>query len=479
MCNLCSDRLFLVPNPCCCCVLRCGTIWAGAVDIFVGLTLLYFPNTNYVASSTTYDKANINNTNDDNPVFDVIIPVTDEWEFREMQRVGCPLIQIVTGLMVVVAATLLGNRHFNRFLIGCTWMFFRLIILLFLLPLLKALWKSPHGPHRRYGLYLAFKIIFDIYLFVVIRYYTMECYDLYRYQLAAHSVMIRREQTMFSKAASKTQKVEEKPRKKGKKDIAPPDDKKDGKNKNEKRDNKPEPAKKTNLKSISEFRDHYHKNVADVEDGPVPVWDRKNEITFYGEDYTDWEPHLFQTRWDLLHEQEIKVLNTLKSLNLKSRMKQSIAPAQNDEPDKAQKRKSLLAMGDGGGGDVGGKKLKSGGPVSGGSGGDPSKRKSFKRSDEEPGGGGINKPTTVVKPEAPIIDPPKGKLNKKGRNQGGHPQPANKALEDEEAGLYFDLPKTDEEVQPTTGEDEGPPVVIQKGKKKKTKKAEVRFTRDV
>jgi len=40
-----------------------------------------------------------------------IIPLTDEWPFREMQRLGCHLIQIITGLMVVVAASFLVQVH--------------------------------------------------------------------------------------------------------------------------------------------------------------------------------------------------------------------------------------------------------------------------------------------------------------------------------------------------------------------------------
>lgn len=42
------------------------------------------------------------------------------------------------------------------------------------------------------------------------------------------------------------------------------------------------------------------RNFRDVE--AVPVWNRKNEMVFYGEDYTDWDPALFQSRWDLLNE---------------------------------------------------------------------------------------------------------------------------------------------------------------------------------
>lgn len=37
----------------------------------------------------------------------------------------------------------------------------------------------------------------------------------------------------------------------------------------------------------------------------VPVWQRKNEVIFYGEDYTDWDPTVFQTKWDILNEKEL------------------------------------------------------------------------------------------------------------------------------------------------------------------------------
>ncbi|CAL8109738.1 unnamed protein product [Orchesella dallaii] len=277
---------------------------------------------------------------------------------------------------------------------------------------------------------------------------------------------------MFSKAAAKTVKVDD-TSKKGKKGIAPQDDKKDAKN--AKRPNQPAPTRKSNLKTITEFRDHYHKHFADVEDGPIPVWDRKNEITFYGENYADWEPHVFQTRWEMLHEQELGIL-IAKSLNLQ--MKQKVAQPENQR-----------GGGEGGAGStgIGGKKRKSG--VLEHSDGLP-KRKSFRRSHEEPTAEYGNKRTSV-NPENHVVrgdqekrkstnidnHNPKGAQQNKRKSQGPTTVDNNFTAtthENEPEDVRLGLPKTDEEIQEggqnqgiSTGEDdEGPPRVIQKGKRR-------------
>ncbi len=58
-------------------------------------------------------------------------------------------------------------------------------------------------------------------------------------------------------------------------------------------------------KNVVQVRDIFQKK-RDLETGVerVPVWDRKNEVIFYGEDYTDWDPAVFQARWEMLNEKE-------------------------------------------------------------------------------------------------------------------------------------------------------------------------------
>lgn len=88
------------------------------------------------------------------------------------------------------------------------------------------------------------------------------------------SLQVRREGPTSSKAAPKTRSGigKQKKRAKGKKTSQVEPD-----------------------KNVVQVRNMFQKK-RDLETGVerVPVWDRKNEVIFYGEDYTDWDPSVFQ-----------------------------------------------------------------------------------------------------------------------------------------------------------------------------------------
>lgn len=107
-----------------------------------------------------------------------------------------------------------------------------------------------------------------------------------RYQRIVTSIRLRRELPTTSKSAPRSRSMR--------------------KTQQRTKSNQVEPSP-LNTKSIAQIRDYFQKRREtekyinkDLE--RVPVWDRKNEIIFFGEDYTDWDPAVFQARWEMLNE---------------------------------------------------------------------------------------------------------------------------------------------------------------------------------
>lgn len=128
-------------------------------------------------------------------------------------------------------------------------------------------------PYRRMAVYIFLHIALDIYFAIIVRLFAMECFDSYRYERIAKAVHYRRVPPKQSKAAKMFRL------------------KLDGE----------EMADAVRFQHTRDTHTHINADLS-----LFPVWDRKNDVVFYGENYRDWEPSVFLAKWELLNEKYAK-----------------------------------------------------------------------------------------------------------------------------------------------------------------------------